>query len=680
MSNRISRRSSIAGLLRGACLAASAGLSVTTPTDARPCSWSIGSYLNGFVPDFDQKRESGPLFWNGSQFVFIPAGLPGEGVAYCSPTAHTNWMAYFANHGFPALMRGGSSPSFQSQSEYENVTATIAELGVDMQTHPSDGTTCCGTSGMQAYLQRHAPNKFIVSAFAAEALYAPSLADLAFCVLAGGYVCPFVGWYSVDSGGPNQYYKDGGHVITMIGLEGWCPGDDREIKVRDPGNGDSNRQVQAAFATNTYALQQLPGFFADNDGGGGIQVFYQRTHEQFMGYGSPALLNGYRVIVPKPGVTLSPLNPSLSLLRPIQLTNGSNPTHGNVGGLGGLGNITDFDVGADFFRGFVVNRRNVGTSTIDEVWQVALLDETAAPSAPEPNRMLFSYGDVRSISSGRNKDLYILAGDFPMAGGAPQTSIVRIDHDGSQAAVPIPSFMRNARRSSSSDTSEGIFVFDASSRHFAFVPDAGFDAGGPGPQVYPLPTGVEVIGDEYFSVSPNDGSLWLRSRGSPFIYNIVINPSSGAQVRLTGFVPDLIDAEGLDVQGTSLADERLLATKGGVVVEYTRNASGGWVRATDSDFAGLPARGGIKLARSRSNMNISPNDPSNFDVLPTTQAPNQYDCPGDVNLDGTVAFGDLTQLLAEYGFNGETSADVNGNLTVNFGDVTELLANWGPCR
>jgi hypothetical protein len=82
-------------------------------------------------------------------------------------------------------------------------------------------------------------------------------------VLAGGYVCPFVGWYTPDEdGGPNEYYKAGGHVISMVGIEGWCPSGTRQIKVRDPGNGDSNRLVQAAFSTNTYEMRPLAGFFA----------------------------------------------------------------------------------------------------------------------------------------------------------------------------------------------------------------------------------------------------------------------------------------------------------------------------------------------------------------------------------------------------------------------------------
>lgn len=664
-------------------LAAGAVSSPLTPAHARPCSWSIGSYLNGFVPDFDQKRTPGPLFWDGMQFVNIPAGLPGNGANYCSPTAHINWMAYFANHGFPALMEGGSSPSWQSQNEYENVTRSIAELGVDMQTHPENGTTCCGTTGMRAYLDRYAPNKFIVSAFAADGLYAPSLNDLAFCALAGGYVCPFVGWYTPDDdGGPNEYYKAGGHVITMVGLEGWCPGDDREIVIRDPSSSD-NQLTQGAFANNTYTLEQFPGFFANNDGGGGIQVFYQRTHERFVGYGSYGLLNGYRVMVPKPGVTLSPLNNSLSLLRPIQLTIGTNPTHGNVGGLGGLNNIVGFEIGADFFRGYAINRRTAGTTTTDEVWEISLLDEDAAPNAPEANRMIFSHSEVRGVVAGSKKELYIIAGSYGSGGtGAPTTHIIQIDHDGTQSAVAIPSLLRQSGRPKYGEATNSLVLLDPTTRKVGVYDASNLNAG---PTISDLPSAVALSGEEYVAISPNDSSMWIRSRNSNQIYNItfVRNATGGLtvdQLRWIYTSAAMNGAEGLDVQGTSVEAETLLVTKDGVVMEFRANASGGLDRVTDSDFAGLPASGGIQLARSRTNIDIDPSDPSNFDVLPATSSPNEWDCPGDVDLNGSVEFTDMALLLAQYGSTDESPADVDGSGAVGFSDVGLVLANWGPCR
>lgn len=663
-----------------ALLAAAASLGSLVAPAAAQCTWSIGSLTNGFVPDFDQKRQPGPLFWDGSQFINIPAGLPGNGDAYCSPSSHINWMAYFANHGFPGLMPGGSSPSFQSQSEYENVTSAIAELGVDMQTHPTGGTTCCGTSGMIAYLDRRAPGKFTVSAFSAKQLYAPSLEDLAFCVIAGGYVCPFVGWYAVDSGGPNQYYKDGGHVITMVGLEGWCNGSSRQIKVRDPGNGDGNKLVQAAFATNTYALEELPGFFADNDGGGGIQVFYQRTHEKFVGYGSPGLLNGYRVLLPKMGVTLSPLADSLSLFRPIGLSiPNPPPTHSSIGPVPAGGTIRQVEPGAEPWTLYKLANVIVGTQTLGQVSEVPAIDPSALPNAPHGEQVLFTGTDVRSIATGRNRELYIISGAYSGGSGPAVPSVIRI-HDGNTASIPIPASLTNPRRVIYSDASDFLLVIDGVDGSVARIKGDNFQAGF---EVFPLPSSVAINGEIFVCSSPVDSSFYLRSKNSEIIYQLQVNTVGAApslQVIKTFRCPSSTGGDGLDVD-IRQSREHILLVKNGAVAEFVQGSTGDWVPATASDFAGLPARGDFKLTRSRTNHDASfMEGPSSRDVLPTDRAPNEFDCPGDANMDGVVSFADITTVLSQYGSTDETPADGNASGSVDFGDITTILANFGPCR
>lgn len=659
-----------------------AAAALAAPAAARPCTWSIGSLQNGFVPDFDQKRQPGPLFWDGSQFINIPAGLPGNGSAYCSPSSHINWMAYFANHGFPALMTGGSSPSWQSQSEYENVTASIAELGVDMETHPSGGTTCCGTTGMVAYLDRHAPGKFTVSAFSAKQLYAPSLADLAFCVIAGGYVCPFVGWYAVDSGGPNQYYKDGGHVITMVGLEGWCPASSRTIKVRDPGSGDSNKLVQAAFATNTYTLEQLPGFFADNDGNGGIQVFYQRTHEKFVGYGSPALLNGYRVLLPRMGVTLSPLDESLSLWRPVQLTNGASPpTHSTIG-FGEFDRIAQVEPSAEPYLAITLENTLISSYQVSNVWEVPLIDASSLPDAPRGKRLLFTGPDVRGIATGRNRETYIVSGNHnPTGGSGPSVPCIIKVQDGTTAAIAIPSILHNTRRAKYSDAADALIILDAVNRTVGAVSGntyTGMTIINQGV----LPSGVALSGEEYLTTSPVDGSFYIRSQNSPNVYKLEFDRAGALQLLATYSSSLFIGAVGIDVDVRQTREHILLA-RTGVIADLVRNtATGQWEPSTSSDFAGLAARGGISLSRSRTNHDATfMEGPASNDVLPTDHNPNEFDCPGDANMDGVVSFADITTVLSQYGSTDETPADANASTMVDFGDITTVLANFGViCR
>jgi len=642
------------------------GLTAAATCDARPCSWSIGSIQNGFVPDFDQRRTPGPLVFDGMQFINVPAGLPGNGAAYCSPSAHTNFMAYFANRGFPALMPGGAAVSWQSQNKYETVTAAIAELGVMMQTHPSSGTTCCGTSGMRDYLDLYAPGKFNVSAQSAKQLYAPSIGDLAFCVLAGGYVCPFVGWYTPD--GVNQWYKDGGHVITMVGLKGWCPTGDREITVRDPGSGDSNQMTQSAFANNRYTLEPLPGFFADDDGGGGIQVFYQRTHERFLGYGSPGLLNGFRVIVPKAGVTLTPLHPSLSLWRPIQLTGATIPTHSSIGGDFGYSAIVDFDLDIIPGRGFMVGERDVvGGGTIHEVMHVNLLDPAADAEAPEPSTVVYTSpnASIKAIATGRSGELFILDGN---------TLVLR--QHGVQTSTPVPTVLHQARRLGFVDQTDSLVLLSAATNQLAIFNVNDLPAG---PTVYPLPSAVGFDGDEFMSISPSDGSIWIRSKNSSSIYKIGLDRTLGAVLEETHTSPLFVGAEGLDVDVRQTREHILLARQG-VIADLMKNPSGTWVEDPNSDFAGLAGSGGIRLSRSRTNYDPNIMDgPSYFDVLPTDNSPNEYDCKGDVDADGDVDFTDITGVLMQWGSVEQTAADANADGTVGFGDITEILLNWGDC-
>src|SRR5688500_13820307 len=57
------------------------------------------SFHMSHVPDFDQRRAA------GSGIV----GLPADGGMYCVPTSAVNWMAYLANHGFPAFDPGAGN-------------------------------------------------------------------------------------------------------------------------------------------------------------------------------------------------------------------------------------------------------------------------------------------------------------------------------------------------------------------------------------------------------------------------------------------------------------------------------------------------------------------------------------------------------------------------------------------
>ena len=54
-------------------------------------------------------------------------------------------------------------------------------------------------------------------------------------------------------------------------------------------------------------------------------------------------------------------------------------------------------------------------------------------------------------------------------------------------------------------------------------------------------------------------------------------------------------------------------------------------------------------------------------------------CPLDVNCDGGLSFGDILEILEEWGACEGCRADLDGNGQVAFGDLVILLGNWGPC-
>ena len=59
--------------------------------------------------------------------------------------------------------------------------------------------------------------------------------------------------------------------------------------------------------------------------------------------------------------------------------------------------------------------------------------------------------------------------------------------------------------------------------------------------------------------------------------------------------------------------------------------------------------------------------------------PDECECIGDVDGDGTIAFGDLLAVLSAWGPCGDCAEDLDGSGDVGFNDLLLLLAAWGVC-
>ena len=80
------------------------------------------------MPDFDQRR-------NG--LAASSSGTPGG--MYCVPTACTNLLGYMSSHGEPGL--GPDFADWENEVDYADVTDFIDDLGDDMLTSGTGGTT-----------------------------------------------------------------------------------------------------------------------------------------------------------------------------------------------------------------------------------------------------------------------------------------------------------------------------------------------------------------------------------------------------------------------------------------------------------------------------------------------------------------------------------------------------------
>jgi hypothetical protein len=553
-------------------------------------------------------------------------------------------------------MPGGAS-NWASQAEYETVTTAILEMGGYMQTHPTEGTTCCGREGLIEYLETHAPGKFTVSDNFASKMSAPSLADLAFGAVIGGFVHPMIGWYA--NTGPNEWDKVGGHVTTLVGITGFCGGGPRSVSIRDPGNGNASLIAQSFFSTETYTAQPLNGFFNSEDNGG-ITVHYQRTHERLLGYNSGSslgLLNGMRVVLPKFGVTIDPLRrDELMLHYPIQPTHPTGPVVQNLP-LATAGEVIDFALDPTQLRIYYTGETSTGAPDP----RVFRLERATGVSTP-----VYTGVAPTALECGRSKQLFILDG----------STLVAIDNQVVPPALAFPSVPPGVAAIAYNDLTDELLCLRPGASQLSIV--NGRDPAQP-PRTVQLPSGLALVGDPFMCVSPS-GAVWVRSKNSPNIYKLSIPRTGAATIMETLTNASFVGDVGIDAHMRQTREHILLARQTGVVEYWKDPASGQWVPAPTSDFVGRAAHKAFRLSRSRTNFDPATMDgPNNFEILPTSFGPSTPDCAGDLDGDGLVGSADLAAMLGSWGPATESPADLNGDGVVNAADLAALLGSWGPC-
>jgi hypothetical protein len=193
------------------------------------------------VPDFDQKRDA----------------LPNNGNMFCVPTSFTNQRGYIANHGYGNIMGGGGN--WQSQANYNYITARIDAMGDYMDTDPFDGTGGGDAyDGWNDFIDDWHDDKFALSSWGG---YVPPV-WIHFGMLTGlPNIC--YGYYKPQGGG--EYDRDGGHCVTLVGLKNLCVNfNEPTLRIRNPASDEGDLDRQSTFSTEETRTD-LQGFNYDGD-------------------------------------------------------------------------------------------------------------------------------------------------------------------------------------------------------------------------------------------------------------------------------------------------------------------------------------------------------------------------------------------------------------------------------
>lgn len=609
------------------------------------------------LPDLDQHRKSGPLFWSGSAWVPIPQGLPNLGGMYCVPTAAMNVLAYLTHHGYPDALPTGPL-DWHDQAQYEFVTETLLELGSRMGTHPIDGTLGFGTGPIQDWLDENiGPDVITVDGKHKKFAYAPSVFEIAERAHDGHVVVMGVGWYEPQPGG--QWIRRGGHAVTISNL--WEFGgyytDTCWIGFRDPATGGSRLFDQSSRETSSYGVEYGFGQFSSNVN---PPEYYGRTAVKIVGYGNAnqGFLDGYYSYSPVFGI--GPNGQNLGVYNPYPL--GPDPLPDAIA----LPSLDGFEIAAVAIhpgkRRLYYTERDAAGSVLPGVRCVDKRTGETTLAIPDitPSHLVFDGGSL----------LYTIEGTTVVARNVDNGGAV----EGTRVTGTILEF------STREPVSGRVFVISRSAGTMIVLDERLETA-----DDVPLPSSLDLPGAEvYLSACPKSGDVWIRSSESDTCYRLHYDPpadepatggtATGSLSIVESFSdPALVGAVGLE----ATYGQRLYWVKDGIVRLHARDASGAYVETTDSPFAGLTSTGPFLVSRPSHNLTVEERaEPGDRNLLPWFGAAFlRGDCNGDTAFDIGDAIATLSFL-----FSGATTpscldaCDSNDDGAVDIGDAIFTLA------
>lgn len=585
------------------------------------------TYAVNQMPDFDQRR---------TQASGVP-GLPGGGDMYCAPTAACNVLSYVQAHGYPQIMPVLDQPYSgwldYSSGDYLLSTIGLTLMGLAMDTDPVDGTGGQGfKDGVEAWFPA---DKFCLMYVYASGNSAPTAKDLALAAaggVSGSLVLPTIGWYSKPSG--STLVRNGGHVVTLQKAQ--VNGSSVKLCFRDPWSNDSNLS-QSSFVSQCYPTQNQ----------GVVVGGKSRTMSKIVDYGS-GWIDGYMLIRPIFGLTVTPTLTSLKLVKPVlwEFQQQGPPIQLPTGD--GLA-IKDLALSMNLAKVFYATKP---AGAGGKIWQVTpgIAGSTAILDVLNPTK----------ITTGTDGKLYVLDG----------TRIIRC-HDldtGASVQYVAPWDLADI---DFDDLTRTVMGFSPQAKSLLRVTFGATGATGT-PISWPAMPAFDPA-TASLCMDKVNGFAWLCAENINAIHG-VFQTAAGGLLTQAIVHPQLIKPRGVN---RDEAGRVIVACDGSVKVFV--EIGGGWQPDPTQPFFGEPAPGGLLLiATSRTNFDpLEHTGPGWNNVLPTSIGPDVPDCGADLNLDDLVDGTDLGVLLAQWGSDG--IADLNDDDVVDGGDLGMLLSAWGGC-
>lgn len=244
-----------------------------TPAFAQPKGYSNGTedyyvFIDRMI-DFDQVRDASEVFG----ILGLPEDDDGDGGGmYCVPTSAADILAYAQAFG-DFSVQGPGVGDWQSNDTgiYNFATVFINQLGIEMNTSPTGGTSNTNNQILNSVRDRVPLDLFDVQWFGRSDTWFPKADDLAGVLFQGGIAMFCYGRWVVDDTvfPPKLLDRDGGHCVVVTKVdnrEGFHNdsifGDAGSISYRDPGTRVNGSLNQSSFRNR---VEDTRTSFYEND-------------------------------------------------------------------------------------------------------------------------------------------------------------------------------------------------------------------------------------------------------------------------------------------------------------------------------------------------------------------------------------------------------------------------------